>query len=84
LCRCEAVSAAQVHQLAGEGLGPNQIKAALRCGMGPCQGRLCGSSVTQVVAAARGRAPEGRDYYNIRPPLKPVSMGEIATLTRPD
>lgn len=85
VCRCENITAAQVHQLAGQGLGPNQIKAALRCGMGPCQGRLCGSSVSQVVAAARGRPPEGADYYNIRPPLKPVSMGEIAGLmARPD
>ncbi|MHA6729730.1 FAD-dependent oxidoreductase [Devosia sp. A369] len=78
LCRCESVSASAVHALAKDGLGPNQIKAALRCGMGPCQGRLCGSTVAQVVAAAQGQPPQ--DYYNIRPPLKPVSMGEIATL----
>ena len=80
VCRCETVTAGEVRDLARQGLGPNQIKAALRCGMGPCQGRLCGTTVTQIVAEARGSAPEGGDYYSIRAPLKPVSIGEISTL----
>ncbi|ODT66483.1 MAG: hypothetical protein ABS75_27305 [Pelagibacterium sp. SCN 63-23] len=80
VCRCETVTAGQVRALARQGLGPNQAKAALRCGMGPCQGRLCGTPVSQIVAAARFRPPEGSDYYNIRPPLKPISIGEISTL----
>lgn len=80
LCRCEAVTAGAVRALAAEGLGANQIKAALRCGMGPCQGRLCGPAVAEIVAAARGRAPEGPDHYTIRPPLKPVPLGELARL----
>ena len=31
--------------------GPNQMKSFLRCGMGPCQGRLCGLTVTELIAA---------------------------------
>ena len=34
--------------------GPNQMKSFLRSGMGPCQGRMCGLKVTEVIAAARG------------------------------
>jgi len=34
--------------------GPNQVKAFLRCGMGPCQGRVCGPIVGAVIARARG------------------------------
>ena len=30
------------------------MKAFLRCGMGPCQGRLCGLTVTELIAEARG------------------------------
>ena len=26
------------------------MKAFLRCGMGPCQGRLCGLTVTELIA----------------------------------
>lgn len=80
VCRCENVTAGAVRQLATQGLGPNQMKAALRCGMGPCQGRLCGNTVAQIIADTRGTAPRPSDYYNIRAPLKPVSIGEISTL----
>ena len=40
--------------------GPNQMKAFLRCGMGPCQGRLCGLTVTELIAAERGTTPGRR------------------------
>ena len=35
--------------------GPNQIKAFTRCGMGPCQGRICGPIVSAVIADALGQ-----------------------------
>ena len=79
-CRCEEVTAGAVRELAERGYGANQIKAELRCGMGPCQGRLCGPTVTAIISAARGAAPEAADYYNIRPPLKPLAMSELASL----
>ena len=70
VCRCEEVTAQQVRDTADIGCeGPNQMKAFLRCGMGPCQGRLCGLTVTELIAdqrkthAGRGRllppAPAG-------------------------
>ena len=50
VCRCEEVTAAQVRTTADMGCeGPNQMKAFLRCGMGPCQGRLCGLTVTELI-----------------------------------
>ena len=43
VCRCEEVTAGQIRRAVRLGAaGPNQAKAFLRCGMGPCQGRLCG------------------------------------------
>ena len=33
--------------------GPNQVKAFLRCGMGRCQGRFCGLTVTELIARER-------------------------------
>ena len=58
--------------------GPNQLKIFLRAGMGPCQGRMCGLTVTEVLADARGVSPAEIGYYRIRPPIKPVTLGELA------
>lgn len=79
ICRCEEVTAGTVRQYAALGcLGPNQTKAFGRCGMGPCQGRQCGLSVTQILADARQVTPAEVGYYRIRPPLKPITLAEMA------
>jgi len=81
VCRCEEVSAREVRETAQIGCeGPNQMKAFLRCGMGPCQGRLCGLTVTELIAAERGSALDAVGYYRLRPPVKPVTLGELASL----
>jgi hypothetical protein len=59
--------------------GPNQAKAFLRCGMGPCQGRLCGLTVSSVMSHARGSDPDTTGYFRIRPPLKPLRLEELVT-----
>lgn len=79
VCRCEEVTAGQIRKYAELGCqGPNQTKAFGRCGMGPCQGRLCGLTVTELIAKSRGVPPSEVGYYRIRPPIKPVSLGELA------
>ena len=79
VCRCEEVTAGQIRKYAELGCqGPNQTKAFGRCGMGPCQGRLCGLTVTELIAHTRGVAPDEVGYYRIRPPIKPVTIGELA------
>lgn len=81
VCRCEEVTAGELRARAVEGQpGPNQLKAFTRAGMGPCQGRQCGYSMAHIVAAAQGRPVEEVGFYRIRPPLKPVTLGELASL----
>ncbi len=81
VCRCEEVTAKQVRDTADLGCeGPNQMKAFLRCGMGPCQGRLCGLTVTELIAAQRGTTPAEVGYYRLRPPVKPITLAELASL----
>ena len=78
VCRCEEVTAAQIRGYVSQGCqGPNQTKAFGRCGMGPCQGRFCGLTVTQLIADALGGAEDDVGYYRIRPPIKPVRLGQI-------
>ncbi len=69
--------------LAGLGAtGPKQLKAWLRCGMGPCQGRMCGLAVAETVAAARGVAPTEVGYLRLRTPERPVTLAQVAALPR--
>jgi len=81
ICRCEEVTAGDIRGYAKLGcIGPNQTKAFGRAGMGPCQGRYCGLTVTTLLAKATGQSPEETGYYRIRPPLKPVTLGELAEM----
>jgi hypothetical protein len=56
------------------------MKSFTRCGMGPCQGRLCGLTVVELIAESRGISPGEVGYYRIRSPVKPITLGEIAGL----
>lgn len=85
VCRCEEVTARQVVDAVKLGCqGPNQMKSFLRCGMGPCQGRLCGLTVTELMADARGITAQEVGYYRLRPPVKPITVAELAALPKTD
>ena len=84
VCRCEEVRAGSIREAARLGcLGLNQAKSFSRAGMGPCQGRFCGPTVTAILAAEIGRAPQDIGSYRIRPPLKPILLGDLAGLSEP-
>jgi bacterioferritin-associated ferredoxin len=81
VCRCEEVTAQQVVDAAQIGCsGPNQLKAFLRCGMGPCQGRLCGLTVCELLSRETGTPMRDLGYYTLRFPTKPLTLAEIAAL----
>lgn len=81
LCRCEEVTAGTIRELVAAGCpGPNQMKAFTRCGMGACQGRQCALPVSGVIARATGRPMAEIGSYTVRPPVKPVTLGEVAAL----
>nr|WP_299244863.1 NAD(P)/FAD-dependent oxidoreductase [uncultured Halomonas sp.] len=80
VCRCESVSRGELDRAITQGgAGPNQLKAFTRCGMGPCQGRQCGESVTRLLARRLDWTPEAVGYYHIRPPVHSITLGELAT-----
>ncbi|MHA6327230.1 FAD/NAD(P)-dependent oxidoreductase [Roseivivax sp. CAU 1753] len=81
VCRCEEVTAGDIRGYARLGCrGPNQAKAFGRSGMGPCQGRYCGLTVTALLAEANGQSFDATGYFRIRAPLKPVTLGELAAM----
>jgi NADPH-dependent 2,4-dienoyl-CoA reductase/sulfur reductase-like enzyme len=81
VCRCEELTASAIRTAARAGAAdPNAVKAATRAGMGPCQGRQCGYAVQALIAEAHGIDCAEVGFFHIRPPLKPVTLGELADL----
>jgi NADPH-dependent 2,4-dienoyl-CoA reductase/sulfur reductase-like enzyme len=81
ICRCEEVTAGAIRRSAAQGcLGPNQTKAFVRAGMGPCQGRTCGLTVTEILSACHDQPQDRTGAYRIRAPIKPVTLGELAQM----
>ena len=81
VCRCEDVSVGQIREVAALGcMGPNQAKAFTRCGMGPCMGRQCGNTVSQLFADYHAREVADIGHYRIRSPVRPLSVERLANL----
>jgi NADPH-dependent 2,4-dienoyl-CoA reductase/sulfur reductase-like enzyme len=81
VCRCEELTAGDIRKAAAMGQpGPNQLKSYTRAGMGPCQGRQCGYTVAHIIATEQKRPVAELGFYRIRPPLKPLTLGELASL----
>jgi thioredoxin reductase/bacterioferritin-associated ferredoxin len=79
VCRCEEVSVAQILDSVSLGaIDPNQVKSQVRCGMGNCQGRMCGSTISELIAKERSAHVSKVGYLSIRPPLKPISVKILA------
>jgi NADPH-dependent 2,4-dienoyl-CoA reductase/sulfur reductase-like enzyme len=85
VCRCEEVTVGQIRQAARLGaMGPNQAKAYLRAGMGPCQGRMCATTVAALIARERGVPISWAGALRPRAPFKPLTVGELAALPADD
>ncbi|MGR9100946.1 MAG: (2Fe-2S)-binding protein, partial [Gammaproteobacteria bacterium] len=81
VCRCEEITAGQIRSAVAKGHGDsNQVKFLARCGMGPCQGRQCADAVAHITAEAAGKTVVETDHYRGRPPVAPLTLGQLATL----
>jgi NADPH-dependent 2,4-dienoyl-CoA reductase/sulfur reductase-like enzyme len=74
VCRCEGVTRGEIAAALADGATDmNQLKQFTRCGMGPCQGRVCGEAAAEIVAAHVG-GREAAGFATGRLPLRPVPM----------
>ncbi len=77
VCRCEDISAGALR--AGIAAGAreiNALKAATRCGMGPCGGRMCADAAAALMECAGVPFAEiGR--LTARTPLRPVPLDAL-------
>ncbi|MEO8287818.1 MAG: NAD(P)/FAD-dependent oxidoreductase [Chloroflexota bacterium] len=79
ICRCEEVSYGKVEEAVTQ-FGASDVKTVkslTRCGMGLCQGRVCGPNVTAITAALSNRSPEQVGALSTRPIVKPITLGAL-------
>lgn len=65
VCRCEDVPLSAVRQA----MNARDAKLQTRCGMGPCQGRVCGPALQCLL---------GTEPPQVRPPVLPTSIRTLA------
>lgn len=77
-CRCEEVTAGEIRRQGKLGLtNLNSLKSQSRCGMGPCQGRLCMLTAGELLAEVHGADPAKIGPFRLRPPARPVDLTAI-------
>ncbi|WP_414938771.1 NAD(P)/FAD-dependent oxidoreductase [Amycolatopsis sp. cmx-11-51] len=71
VCRCEETTYGELTRAAGDPAcpGSHALKLGTRAGLGPCQGRMCGPTVSEL----RG----GTERHH-RPIAQPIRLGELA------
>jgi NAD(P)H-nitrite reductase large subunit len=82
LCRCENVTLGEVRRVMRSDLAPsdvNRAKAFTRCGMGRCQGRFCGLSLAELMAAESRKTLEQMGWLRVQAPVKPIPLTAAAT-----
>ncbi|MEJ3745132.1 NAD(P)/FAD-dependent oxidoreductase [Actinomycetes bacterium KLBMP 9797] len=79
LCRCERVTAGQARaEIQRFGIDDvRALKLVTRVGMGRCQGRMCGRTASDLLAAETGRAPDPATFAH-RPIAFPVPLATLA------
>jgi D-hydroxyproline dehydrogenase subunit alpha len=76
ICRCE-----EIRRALGNGFRTlDSIKRATRCGMGPCQGRLCGPIMIDLVRHLDGISPQAGGPPSSRTPVKTVTLKALAKM----
>ena len=73
VCRCESVPYGAVTSAIGRGARSlNELKTSTRCGMGWCQGRVCGVVLRDVLRGCDGVGFDATSSFTVRPPVRPI------------
>lgn len=83
VCRCEERTVADLLKGYEQGArGPQDLKGMTRCGMGPCQGRQCGHTVSELLARWNGTGVAEAGYYRLRSPMRLLNLTELGQFSR--
>lgn len=80
VCRCEEITAGEIRKAIREyhATTVTEVKRRVRAGMGLCQGRTCGKLVSRIIAEETGKQMSQIKGSTDRPPVRPVTFGELA------
>lgn len=79
VCRCEEITVGEIKQAIKEGARDvTGVKRRVRAGMGLCQGRTCEKMVQQILCTELGLRLDQVGYSSKRPPVRPLTFGELA------
>jgi sarcosine oxidase subunit alpha len=79
VCLCEDVTAKDLTQAVAEGFDHIEtLKRYSTVGMGPCQGKVCGATATEVCAQLTARDITAVGTTTSRPPVVPVELALLA------
>jgi NAD(P)H-nitrite reductase large subunit len=79
VCRCEAITAAQIRlAIAGGAVSVNDVKRRTRAGMGLCQGIFCVRTVAALIHADAGVPLATLAPMTARPPARVVALAALA------
>ena len=80
ICRCEEISYEEIEEVIGNGARTfDDIKRLTRCGMGPCQAKICTSLVAKVIHEETGKPLHEIPLPRMRMPLSPIKLETLAT-----
>jgi sarcosine oxidase subunit alpha len=83
VCLCDDVTTKDLGQAVAEGFDHIEtLKRYATVGMGPCQGKVCGQTFTEVCAALTGRDVSVVGTTTGRPPAVPVELAVLAAERR--
>ncbi len=76
ICRCEEITMGDIRKTITDGfLTVNSIKKTTRCGMGLCQGRICGPVLFDILSGITHGHPGQIGEPSVRSPIKTVPLG---------
>ena len=79
ICRCEEVSYATIRDgIVNDSLSVlNALKLQTRAGMGLCQGKFCGNSVSACIHLHTGTPLDLLTPFTPRPPIRPIPISSL-------
>lgn len=81
VCRCEEVTAGRLRTICEvtHTADLRSVRLNTRACLGPCQGRICGRTVEDLVGVDHQRSGSGQGGSDRRPIVTPVRLGDLAS-----
>lgn len=80
ICRCEDITMGTLRKNIRNGFDTvSSLKKTSRCGMGRCQGRICGPVLFDILTALTSRPPDEIGTFQPRSPVKNVGIKAFLT-----